>query len=554
MTDLNRRLVRPPSLQKLKAVSALATFLGLMAGAAVAAEPPSAPVASKAAVAQAAVLPVFDVYQYVVAGNSVLNALEIEAAVTPFLGTGKNLRDVEAARAALEKSYHDAGYLTVVVSIPDQAVDAGEVQLQVVEAVIERLKVAGAGYTLASGIKAGVPELAAGNVPNFKNIQDQLAVVNRRPDSRVTPVLRAGSLPGTVEVQLDVEDQLPLHGSVELNNRQTPNTTATRLMGNLRYDNLWQLGHSLNLTLQTSPERSGDAQVAALTYVLPTGRANDALSIYAVRSRSVFASLANSPGLGLLGDSDSLGMRYSAPLKGSTETAQSLSAGFDYKDIRQTTKLPDGSGIASPVSYVSLAGGYSLNLFGPERSSSLDLSTALGMRQLGGTSDAEFDAKRKGASASFVAFRGGLRHNDAWQGWGLLGRFDFQLASGPLLPSEQMSAGGADSVRGYLEGERAGDIGVHASFELRTPVYSPAGVGSAWRLGGLAFLDVARLSTLRAVAPQPGQYSLAGIGLGLRLTAPGGVALDLDAASALVDGDATSAHSIRVHARAVLAF
>ncbi|MCV2359147.1 ShlB/FhaC/HecB family hemolysin secretion/activation protein [Paucibacter sp. TC2R-5] len=553
MTDLTRRIVCSPSLHTLKTMFALAAGLGLMAGATVAAESSAqsrAPVAKD----ESAKLPVFDVYQYVVAGNSVLKPLEIEAAVTPFLGVGKNIRDVEAARAALEKSYHDAGYLTVLVSIPDQAVDSGEVSLQVVEAVVERLKVAGAAYTLPSDIKAGVPELAAGNVPNFKTIQDQLALVNRRPDARVTPVLKAGLLPGTVEVQLDVEDQLPLHGSVELNNRQTPNTTASRLMGSLRYDNLWQLGHSVSLTLQTSPERTGDAKVAALTYVMPTGRANDALSIYGVRSRSVFASLANAPGMGLLGDSDTMGMRYSMPLKGSSETAQSLSAGFDYKDIRQTTKLADGSGIASPVSYMSMAAGYSLNLFGPERSSSIDLSTALGMRRLGGTSDAEFDAKRKGASASFVAFRGGLRHNDGWQGWGLLGRLDFQLASGPLLPSEQMSAGGADSVRGYLEGERAGDMGLHASFELRTPQYSPAGVGSAWRLGGLAFLDVARLTTLRAVAPQPGQYSLAGIGVGLRLSAPGGVALDLDAASALIDGDTTSAHSVRVHARAVLAF
>jgi hemolysin activation/secretion protein len=496
----------------------------------------------------------FNVYQYVVRGNSVLTPLDIETAVTPFLGDGRTLRDVEAARAALEKRYHDAGYLTVVVSIPDQAVDAGEVSLQVVEGVVERLKVKGAEFTLPSAIKAGVPELAEGRVPNFNTLQAQLANVNRNADSRVTPVLRAGPWPGTVEVQLDVDDQLPLHGSVELSNRQTPNTTEARLSASVRYDNLWQRGHSMGLTLQVAPQRPSDAAVAALTYVLPSGRANDALSFYLVHSRSEFASLAGAPGLSLLGNSDTLGLRYNVPLGSNAEWTQTAAGGIDFKDVQQTLQVAGGDSTDSPIRYLPLVGTYTGSLLGEERSTTLDLSLTVGLRGLLGNSDAKFNAKRSGASANYLALRSALTHSERFERWTLYGKLDSQIASGPLVPTEQMVAGGAESVRGYLEGERAADLGLRATVELRTPQFGAAGSSSPWRWGGLLFFDTARLRTLRPVAPQTGLHSLRGTGFGLRASAPAGFILEADVARALVDGDTTLAHSTRSHLRLVWSY
>jgi hemolysin activation/secretion protein len=496
-------------------------------------------------------LPRFNVYQYLVGGNSVLDALAIEAAVTPFLGDGKTLGEVEAARAALEKAYHDAGYLTVVVTIPDQAVDSGEVSLQVVEAVVDRLKVKGAEFSLPSVIKSGVPELAEGSVPNFNVLQAQLARINRSADARVTPVLRSGSLPGTVEVQLDVDDQLALHGSVELSNRQTPNTTPSRLSASVRYDNLWQRGHSLGLTLQAAPERPGDARVAALTYVLPTGRGSDALSTYWVHSRSAFASLSNAPGLGLLGNSDTIGLRYTLPLGANAEASQTLAGGIDYKNTQQTIQVEDGGSTNTPLIYLPLVASYNAALMDARRSSAIDLTLTAGLRGWFGNTDAKFVAKRNGASASYLALRAGLQHSENFERWVLVGRVDSQLATGPLVPSEQMVAGGAESVRGYLEAERSGDLGLRATLELRTPIYRPAGATSAWQLGGLAFIEAARLKTLQPLAPQRAQVSLAGTGIGLRLTAPRGLSLELDLARALVEGDTTRAGDHRLHARAV---
>ena len=55
-----------------------------------------------------------------VAGTQTLPRLEVEEAVYPFLGPGRTFTDVEGARAALEKAYHEKGYKATQVVIPER--------------------------------------------------------------------------------------------------------------------------------------------------------------------------------------------------------------------------------------------------------------------------------------------------------------------------------------------------------------------------------------------------------------------------------------------------
>src|SRR5690348_8491155 len=72
------------------------------------------------AVAAAAAEQQFDVFELRVLGNTKLPQADIESVLYPFLGYHKTLQDVEVARKALETLYHDRGYGTVYVDIPDQ--------------------------------------------------------------------------------------------------------------------------------------------------------------------------------------------------------------------------------------------------------------------------------------------------------------------------------------------------------------------------------------------------------------------------------------------------
>src|SRR5689334_1993944 len=53
--------------------------------------------------------PTFDVAELRVLGNSTLAAKDIEAAIYPFTGPAKRMADIEAARTALERTYHERG-------------------------------------------------------------------------------------------------------------------------------------------------------------------------------------------------------------------------------------------------------------------------------------------------------------------------------------------------------------------------------------------------------------------------------------------------------------
>ncbi|RYD17956.1 MAG: ShlB/FhaC/HecB family hemolysin secretion/activation protein, partial [Verrucomicrobiaceae bacterium] len=210
---------------------------------------------------------VLNIREYRVEGARRLPRLTVEEAVYPYLGPGRSADDVESARVALEKAYHDLGFQTVSVVVPQQDPRRGIIRLEVVEGKVGRLRVHGARYFLPSRIKAEAPSLAEGNVPDMKQVEKEIVALNKLGDRRVTPVLRAGVEPGTVDIDLNVEDKNPLHGSLELNNRYSANTTPLRLNGSISHGNLYQLGHTGGFSFQVAPEDTDDARVFSGYYL-----------------------------------------------------------------------------------------------------------------------------------------------------------------------------------------------------------------------------------------------------------------------------------------------
>src|SRR5580698_3127814 len=155
----------------------------------------------------------FDIDEFRVLGTSALPQTSIERAVYPFLGPNRGIETVKQAADALEKAYKDAGYGAVYVDIPEQEVSEGLVRLKVTEGKLEAVHVRGERYYSRRQILAALPALQTGTSPDLPVLQQELAALNSRtPDRQVTPVLKAGSEPGSVDVDLDVKDSLPLHG------------------------------------------------------------------------------------------------------------------------------------------------------------------------------------------------------------------------------------------------------------------------------------------------------------------------------------------------------
>ena len=262
--------------------------------------------------------PRFDVMEFRIQGHSKLDSRVVEKTVYPFLGPNRSVDDVEQARAALEKAYHDAGYSAAAVDIPEQDVKNGVVYLKLSEGTVDRLKVTGARYFLPSHIREQVPALAEGKVLHMPEAQAQLEKLGMAsPDRTVTPIMRAGRTPGSLEVDLNVEDSLPLHGGVEMNGRNSASTSHTRLNANLRYDNLWQRFHSASLQCQIAPENPDNLEVWSGTYVMPTGFWDARLAFYGVGLQSTSNSIATTGALTVVGTGEIYGLRLVKPLTGS---------------------------------------------------------------------------------------------------------------------------------------------------------------------------------------------------------------------------------------------
>ncbi len=459
--------------------------------------------------------PVFDINAIDVDGNTLLDEAALESAIYQYMGPKRTRADVADARKALEAAYRAKGYESVVVEVPRQDVGQGVVRLHVVEAPVGRLRVVDSKYHSLNAIAAAVPALAEGQVPDFQKVQTQLVEANRLPDRQVTPVIHAGEAPGTIDVDLKVTDQEPLHASLEVNNENSPFTQPLRLTANLRYDNLWQLGHSISATYEVAPQRRADAEVFAGSYVAPLWNTPFSLLVFGFNSNSDVAAIG---GVDVLGRGHDVGLRaiYQAPTVG--VLAQSVSFGFDYKHFDELDTLSGDSGpqpAPKAVSYWPVTATYTLRQQSGS-TSSVNLAVTANIRGLG-DNDVGFQTKRGDARAEFIHANVDAEHTQPLP-LGFQGdlRLSGQIANTALVSSEQFSIGGFSSVRGYMEAEFLGDRGVFGSAELRTPVLLRNWPGKIDDFRLYTFLDAAGAWVSFPGAEQKREFTLYSTGLGGR--------------------------------------
>jgi hemolysin activation/secretion protein len=497
----------------------------------------------------------FDIWEFRVLGNTLLDNRSIETAVYPHLGPGRTIDDVEAARAALESRYREAGFGTVYVDIPEQDTADGIVRLQVTEGRLDRVRITGARWFANGRIRLRMPAATPGKAPRLPDLQQQLSLVNaENPDRVVTPILRAGRTPGTVDLELRVQDRLPLHGSLEVNDRYSANTSRSRVTANLSYGDLFTRNHSLSMQYQVAPEETKESRVLAGTYVAPL-TPRDIFAIYAVDTESDVAALGT---LSVLGSGRIYGGRYIRVLSAAEGANHNLTVGFDLKRFEERIRLDEqGGSIDTPIEY----GAWSLVYAGGTRRqhwrTNWSLGAFFGLRGLL-NEPAEFNAeanspngqlgKRVGARPNYFLLRGsGGVERALPQGFTAALRIGTQFTTQPLINNEQFAVGGVDTVRGYVESEQLGDLGFSASFELRSPNLGPRLGSWSEDLRLFLFYDAGITSIIDPQPEQAAEFDLASAGLGLRLRGLRGLDAALDWAYPLVPSDRIARGASRLH-------
>lgn len=494
----------------------------------------------------------FQIISYLVEGSTILEQVKIDSVLQPYKGSDRKLGDIETARSELEKAYHAAGYPTVVVMLPEQTIDAGVVKLQVVEGRLVQITVTGNEHYSRFSIRAKLPSLQPGALVYEPTFVKELGMVNGNPDLKVAPVMKPGTEPGTVDLELKVKDRLPVHGKLEADNKGPITTPQNRLVAEVQHTNLFGGDEILTVNTVQTPTDWGAVQNYGASFVYPVKWPDHLLAVYASKSKSnsVLAGSSISVGgeggnLAIAGNAFVSGFRYIFPLFPGGENTHQLSVGVDYKQLESTNAtFPDGGTavVLSPVVYTPVSMAYSG--FYPDRFGLTKLTLSAkgyvaGMIPGGAKEDFGGNpndptgqpGNRQGSTGTFAVLQGGLDRAQSLPGnFTLALHADGQWGSQPLIPAEQYFAGGMDTVRGYLTYEAIGDNAIRGRAELTTPELFAIPIDRIWqrrrssdytiRVKLAAFYDVAKLWIQQAPAGQASQFRLEGVGGGIRVKFP----------------------------------
>jgi hemolysin activation/secretion protein len=202
--------------------------------------------------------PRFEVEHYLIMGNSVLppqTMAEVLTNIDGAFGTNVSFEGIRTVLAELQKAYHERGYVTVSLGLPQQKLTNATVKVQVTEGRLADIHVKGNRYFSSNNVMRALPSLHTNMVLNGPIFQAELNRANANQDRQIYPVIGPGPDPGTSDLTLRVKDQLPLHAKVVYNNESSPGTPDLRINTSAVYNNLFDLDQSLGVQYSFSPQQ-----------------------------------------------------------------------------------------------------------------------------------------------------------------------------------------------------------------------------------------------------------------------------------------------------------
>lgn len=497
--------------------------------------------------------PRFEVRAYSLAGGTVFRPGEIDAMLSPYTGAEVGFGQLEAARAALQAAYHQRGFGAAQVSIPEQELSGGTVVLEVLEPKLTEITLQGAKHHDEQNIRASLPALADGRMPNTTDVARQLSLANENSSKQTDVTFKSGRKPGEIAATISVADDMPLRRFVTVDNSGTPSTGTHRVAIGLQHANLFNRDHVATFQYTTSIEKPSEVTIFGLGYRIPLYSSGNSIDLVAGYSSvnsgqvQVLNSTASVSGAGRI-----FSARYNWHLPRDGELTQRVSLAADWRDFDSSFVLENVPGslvprvITHPVS-LSWSGNWRNDL----REAGLNVSYARNLPGGEHGRDSDFAASRGGANARFAVIRAGA----SWlqllsRDWRVRLQAQAQYTNDELVSGEQFGIGGADSVRGLRERVLADDRGWRVSADLDTPAW----VHDTWVMRGVLFADTAHLYRVRPLAGEDASQAVFSAGVGLRVNFSTWLSGRIDYAQ-LIDGAGRyDSGSHRVHATFSLNF
>ena len=374
--------------------------------------------------------------------------------------------------------------------------------------------------------------LASGDTVETAHLQSDLDLLNENPFRTVAVVAQKSDTPGDTDLVFDVADRFPVRVYGGYDNTGTPILGHDRWDLGFNWGNALWLDHQLAYQLTTSndfwhhraqiPGQPDDPTFVAhsVNYTVPVF-VHDRILLFGTYEKAVPRL---GPSLGLEGVSAQASIRYAARLPPLGFLVHEAQIGYDFKTSNNNLEFGGltVSNVTSEVNQFPL--GYNATATDAFGATTLENQYVFSPGNVtDDNKDAIFQAQANNgfAKARYVYDRltvtraTHLPYEASW-----IMRIIGQTSDRNLIPSEQLGAGGFDSVRGYDERAANGSLGLLLRQELRSP---PFGLLAALPLKDasdqaqlLAFWDYGSVREKQIAPGAPTSTQLESVGLGMR--------------------------------------
>lgn len=425
-----------------------------------------------------------------------------------------------------------AGRPAVDITIPEQDVTSGVVQVVVTEFTVGKIVVEGATH-FPPGLYRNATGLRPGQIVDMTDVQAGMTQINTSDYRSAEAALRPGTDPGTVDVVVTARDRLPITVSAGYNNTGSPSTGRNQsTLGISTANTVGTLDDVLGYQYTTTDflHQAPSVITHSVTYGLniPGAGQFSMLGSYST-SRPPVDNFVSSHGT-----SAQLSPRFSKEIFGGDAFHVSLRGGYDYKSTNNNlafggTTITQTAANASQFELAALVG--QSDKFGRTDGSLSFVASPGGM--MPGNDDTSFRGLSVAARARYAYLRvDATRTASLPHELTLWTHVVGQITKNGLLPGEQLNAGGMATVRGYPASTIRGDTGLMLSNELRWAAGSVSallGRDIGDRFQPFVFIDYAEVKARRGEGQPASDGTLTSFGPGVRFNVDRYLQLTLDA-------------------------
>ncbi len=490
----------------------------------------------------------FTVKKFTVVGNTVLSEKRVQAVLAPYRNKEYTVASLREVTEKLTELFRGAGYATTRVIVPQQSLTGEELMLQVLEGKVGNIGFEGNRYFSSELLNSQV-DLRPGEVLNILGLERDLTRLNGNPDRKVDVALKASKIPSSSDLDFSVKDNLPLHAGYEFSNLGT--LFSGLLRQGVYYADTNVLGHDDQISGRVDISERGDFVGETADYLFPLNGKGRMLTLD-------FANVDIHLGkdfkaFDVFGRALVFSGGFIEPLFYTKHFEGEFVGGLDMKRIRTRQQ---GQITSTEELRVFRFGPNIIQRDLTGRSIWTNQFDVAFSGFLGGSKRNDSRSDRPRTGGQFFSYQlGWARLQNLWFKLQGILRAQAQLTAWRLVSAQQMRLGGADTVRGYPEGDYLADYGINFSQELRVPLYPiPEDwkipfTNKTWRetVQAALFADEARGWLNNAPIEENKNKTLVGLGGGVRVYLGNQIAFRGDWASPIGDPPSQGGRSVRFH-------